>query len=145
LRDALAIPPVAATPIQLWRAFQAVEPQAVQEVSADRRPGEPLSDLVQLVRHAVRADTPLTPYSEQVRVNYGAWKEERIQAGATFSSEQEEWLDRMAEHIATSLSIEPADFETGWFAQHGSLGRAHALFGDQLGLLLAELNEKLAA
>jgi hypothetical protein len=48
------------------------------------------------------------------------------------------WLDRIAEHIATSRSIERANFETGWFGQHGSLGRAHALFGDQLGPLLAE-------
>lgn len=51
----------------------------------------------------------------------------------------------MAEHIATSLAIAPDDFETGWFGQHGSLGRAHALFGNQLQPLIAELNERLAA
>ena len=51
----------------------------------------------------------------------------------------------MAAHIASSLAIEPADFETGWFGQQGSLGRAHALFGDALRPLLAELNERLAA
>ena len=51
----------------------------------------------------------------------------------------------MAEHIATSLAIQPADFEDGWFGQHGSLGRAHALFGEKLTPLLAELNERLAA
>ncbi len=51
----------------------------------------------------------------------------------------------MAEHIATSLAIEPEDFETGWFGQHGSLGKAHALFGDTLRPLMAELNERLAA
>jgi hypothetical protein len=27
-----------------------------------------------------------------------------------FRTEQREWLDRMAEHIATSLAIQPADF-----------------------------------
>lgn len=51
----------------------------------------------------------------------------------------------MAEHIANSLSIEPQDFEDGWFGQHGSLGRAHALFGDQLQPIMAELNERLVA
>ena len=51
----------------------------------------------------------------------------------------------MAEHIATSLAIEPEDFETGWFGQRGSRGRAHALFGDRLKPLIAELNEQLAA
>ena len=145
LRDALARPPLAATPIQLWRAFEAAEPQVVKESSSDRRPGEPLSDLVQLVRHAIRADEPLAPYAEQVRLNYAVWKAERLAAGATFTTEQEEWLDRMAEHVATSLSIEPDDFQAGWFGQAGGLGRAHSLFGDRLGPLLAELNEKLAA
>lgn len=51
----------------------------------------------------------------------------------------------MAEHIATSLAIEPDDFETGWFGQHGSLGHAHEFFGDRLPALLAGLNENLAA
>jgi EcoEI R protein C-terminal len=51
----------------------------------------------------------------------------------------------MAEHIATSLAIAPEDFEAGWFGQHGSLGRAHALFGDKLRPLMTELNERLAA
>ena len=51
----------------------------------------------------------------------------------------------LAEHIATSLAIAPEDFEAGWFGQHGSLGHAHALFGDKLAPLMAELNERLAA
>jgi type I restriction enzyme R subunit len=136
---------VAATPAQLWRAFKATEaPQEVRETS-ERKAGEPLADLVQLVRHALRAEVPLKPYAEEVRIRYAVWKSERLSAGARFTSEQEEWLDRMAEHIATSLAIEPSDFDTGWFGQHGSLGHAHALFGDQLGPLLTELNETLAA
>ena len=72
------------------------------------------------------------------------WLEER-DADNAFTAEQREWLDRMAEHIATSLAIESEDFETGWFGQHGSLGRAHTLFGDRLKPLIAELNEQLAA
>jgi hypothetical protein len=51
----------------------------------------------------------------------------------------------MAEHIATSLAIAPEDFEAGWFGQHGSLGHAHALFGDKLTPLMTELNERLVA
>ena len=54
-------------------------------------------------------------------------------------------LFHAAFHIATSLTLEPADFETGWFGQHGSLGKAHALFGDKLKPLMADLNERLAA
>jgi hypothetical protein len=54
-------------------------------------------------------------------------------------------LDKIAEHIATSLVIELEDFQAGWFAQRGSLGRAHELFGDRFGILLEELNHQLAA
>jgi hypothetical protein len=43
------------------------------------------------------------------------------------------------------MSLEPEDFDLGGFGQHGSLGQAHALFGNQLNPLLAELNERLAA
>ena len=48
LRDALARPPLAATPTQLWRAFQAVEADKVKGTG-----GEVLTDLVNLVRHAL--------------------------------------------------------------------------------------------
>jgi type I restriction enzyme R subunit len=80
-----------------------------------------------------------------VRRKYAAWKAERAEAGVAFTAEQEAWLDRMAEHIATSLRIEPRDFETGWFAQQGSLGRARTVFGDKLTPLIKELNQRLAA
>ncbi len=137
LRDALGRPPLSATPVQLWRAFEAAEPARVE-----RRGGEPLADLVTLVRSALLPRFTLVPYRNELRKRYRAWLEER---DAAFTPEQRAWLDRMAEHIAASLAIEPADFETGWFGQQGSLGRAHALFGDELTPLMAELNEKLAA
>jgi type I restriction enzyme, R subunit len=147
LREALARPPLSATPLQLWRAFEGVELQGVREPAPGRQPGGmQLADLVQLVRHAIAPDEePLAPYAEQVAERYARWKEERRRAGVTFTRDEEEWLDRMAEHVATSIRIEREDFETGWFGQHGSLGRAHALFGERLGALMAELNERVAA
>ena len=86
----------------------------------------------------------LVPYRDELRERYQDWLRER-DADNTFTAEQHEWLDRMAEHIATSLAIEPEDFETGWFGQQGSLGRAHALFGNDLKPLMADLNQRLAA
>lgn len=139
LRDALARPPLAATPVQLWRAFQAAEGDKVKPSG-----GEVLTDLVNLVRHALIPAFTLAPYRDELRERYEVWRKER-DVQNTFSVEQREWLDRMAEHIATSLAIEPEDFETGWFGQHGSLGRAHALFGEKLKPLMDELNERLAA
>jgi type I restriction enzyme R subunit len=139
LREALARPPLATTPTQLWSAFQAVEADRVKGSG-----GSQLADLVNLVRHALIPALTLVPYREELRVRYETWVAAR-DAEQAFTTEQREWLDRIAEHIATSLSIEPADFEDGWFGQHGSIGKAHALFGSQLPLLLAELNERLAA
>lgn len=139
LRDALVLPPLAATPVQLWRAFQAVEGEQVKGSG-----GDVLTDLVSLVRHALIPEAKLVPYREEARQRYQDWiaEQERQQE---FTSEQREWLDHMAEHIATSLAIEPSDFGMGWFGQHGSLGRAHALFGERLQPIMADLNERLAA
>jgi type I restriction enzyme, R subunit len=139
LRDALARAPLAATPTQLWRAFQAVEADKVKGNG-----GEVLTDLVNLVRHALIPTFTLVPYRDELRERYQKWLRDR-DADSVFTPEQREWLDRMAEHIATSLAIAPEDFESGWFGQHGSLGRAHALFGDKLKPLITELNERLAA
>ncbi len=146
LRDALTVPPISCSPTALWRAFEIVEANKVAEAVEGRaRPGEQLADLVSLVRHALAPDSPLEPVAETVRAKYAEWILEKERSGIRFSDEQREWLDRIAEHIATSLAIEPDDFQDGWFGQHGSLGRAHQLFGDQLTPLLAELNERLAA
>ena len=139
LRRAIAGPPLAATPTQLWRAFEASAPERVQGQG-----GEPLADLVHLVRCALLPNFTLVPYRDGLRERYQAWLQER-DADNAFTEDQRQWLDRIAEHIANSLAIEPADFESGWFGQQGSLGRAHALFGDELKPLLAELNERLAA
>ncbi len=139
LKDALARPPLSATPAQLWRAFEAVEADKVKGSG-----GQQLADLVNLVRHALIPNFTLVPYRDELRARYETWLFERV-AEHAFTPEQCEWLERMAEHIATSLAIEPADFDTGWFGQHGSLGKAHSLFGDKLRPLMAELNEKLVA
>lgn len=139
LRDALSIPPVSSTPVQLWRAFEAVEADKVKGTG-----GQQLADLVSLVRHALIPTQNLVPYRDEMRERYQTWLREKDAENA-FTPEQREWLDRMAEHIATSLAIEPDDFETGWFSQHGSLGKAHALFGANLKPLMAELNERLTA
>jgi len=139
LKEALARPPLSASPSTLWRAFQAAE---ADKVRGDG--GQQLADLVNLVRHALIPAMTLVPYREAVQERYRAWLEASGPDQA-FTPAQREWLDRIADHIANSLTIEPEDFEAGWFGQQGSLGRAHALFGDRLQPLMAELNERLVA
>jgi len=62
-----------------------------------------------------------------------------------FTPDQLTWLHLIRDQIAISLSIETEDFDSVPFNQHGGLGRAYQLFGDQLPKLLEELNEALAA
>ena len=64
---------------------------------------------------------------------------------AAFTAPQRQWLDAIKDHIASSLQIEPDDFEDVPFNQLGGLGRAHELFGDRLPSILDELNKRLAA
>jgi type I restriction enzyme R subunit len=54
-------------------------------------------------------------------------------------------MNLIRDHIATSLSIEPEDFDYSPFSQCGGLGRAHEVFGEQLPGLLEELNGVLVA
>ncbi|OYW74613.1 MAG: hypothetical protein B7Z37_17025 [Verrucomicrobia bacterium 12-59-8] len=149
LRDALARPPLNVTPLQLWRAFEITETgakvAAPAATSPAERPGEMLTDIVKLVRHAIAPETPLEPYRADVRQNFILWKLEKARNEIAFTEEQNEWLDRMADTIANNLSIERDDFQEGWFSQHGSLSAAHKLFGEQLNPIMAELNERLAA
>ncbi len=139
LKEALTRPPFNATPTQLWRAFQAVEGDNVKGTG-----GRLLPDLVALVRHAITPDEALIPRIESVRERYQVLLNQRA-ANTDFTAEQREWLDRIVDHIASSLTIEQEDFESGWFLQQGGLGRAHAIFGKELPVLMAELNERLAA
>jgi type I restriction enzyme R subunit len=46
--------------------------------------------------------------------------------------------------MATSLTIETDDFDLDPFAQEGGLGAAHRVFGNDLDVLLDELNRELA-
>lgn len=66
-------------------------------------------------------------------------------SGKTFTADQIAWLNLIRDHIATSLSIEPDDFDYAPFSQRGGLGKADQLFGNDLNRILDELNLKLVA
>ena len=97
------------------------------------------------IRHTLRPSEPLTPFAAVVRERYAAWRKQQAAAGVTFTPEQESWLDKIAEHIATSLTIEMEDFHDGWFAQRGNLGKAYELFGDRLQTIITDMNRALTA
>ena len=125
----------------LWNAFASTHPEKVRGRSAINR----FADLVPLVRFALEQQPVLQPFADSVTERFNSWLNEKIKTGAVFTPDQIAWLNLIRNHIATSLSIEPDDFEYAPFSQQGGLGKAHQLFGDQLPKLLEELNEVLAA
>ena len=140
LAAALQKPPLSVSPIRLWQAYQAVEPEAVKASG-----GKQLVDVIALVRHAIDPNQPLCPIGMTVEERFQQWIEDQQAAGATFTKEQMQWLVAIRDHVASSLSIDQDDFEYAPFSQFGGLGKAYELFGDKLPQMLEELNARLAA
>lgn len=139
LAELIKRPPVSASTEELWACYEKLE------TAARHGGGKVVTDLVSLIRHTLQPAEPLTPFREVVQQRYAAWRAQQAAAGVTFTEEQGNWLDKIAEHIGTSLAIEPADFNSDWFARRGSFGRAHELFKDRLPMILAEMNRVLTA
>ncbi len=140
LEAAIKRPPVRARPEVLWTAYAIAEPSKVKGPG-----GKQVADLVALVRHVISPDGDLLPLASVVDDRYQAWLAERAADGVQFTPEQQQWLDAIRDHIASSLRIERDDFEDVPFAQMGGLGRVYELFGERLQPIIEELNERLAA
>jgi type I restriction enzyme R subunit len=140
LANAIERPPQQWTPAVLWRAYEQLDRSKVRGSG-----GKMLTDIVSLVRFALEQDARLVPYKDQVEARYENWLAQQKQAGRVFTAEQVRWLGLMKEHISASLTITPDDFDYEPFLQHGGLGKAYAVFGQQFTPLLGELTEALAA
>jgi type I restriction enzyme R subunit len=138
LADTIKKPPHLWTENNLWMAYAALEKSKVRGASGPHI----LTDLVSLVRFALDQDNELVPFPEKVDANFNAWL---AQQGKKFTEEQIHWLEMIRDHIAGNLSIETDDFEYAPFSQAGGIGRVYQLFGEELNIMLDELNERLVA
>ena len=142
LHDALSRPPLMLTTERLWSAYARV--QASQVKGADTR--RQLTDLVALVRFALRLDHELQPFADSVDKRFQAWIfRHNAQRATSFTDEQTQWLRLIKDHIASSCSISREDFDYAQLAAHGGLQKAWNVFGEQLDGLLAEMSEELVA
>jgi len=140
LAKAIGRPPHRWTPEQLWEAYDTLDHSKVRG-----SPGRVLTNIVSLVRYALHQDNELVPFPDVVHQRFDEWMAAQEAGGRTFTDEQRVWLERIGDHIAASLAITAEDFEAVPFVQHGGLGKAYELFGDQLTPLLDELTGVLAA
>jgi type I restriction enzyme R subunit len=133
-------PPYNWTPERLWSAYEAVDASRVRGSA-----GAVLTNLVSLVRHALEPTGELVAYPLTVEQSYQNWLAQQTQTGTVFTDEQQAWLARIKEHLATSLTITPDDFELEPFVSHGGYGRANTAFAGRLAPLLDSLAEELVA
>ena len=141
LAQSIQAPPRSWTPEKLWRAYEVLDKSRVRGASAKRL----LTDVVSLVRFALHQDEELVPYAEQVKERFENWMAQQANKGRSFNPDQVHWFEMIRDHVATSLEIDIDDFDYAPFAEEGGLGKAHQIFGKELGTLLKELNEVLAA
>jgi type I restriction enzyme R subunit len=140
LAEAIKAPPRSWTPEALWRAYETLDQSKVRGSG-----GRILTDIVALVRFALRQDDELTPFPEQVEGRFQDWLAHQESLGRRFTDEQRGWLEDIRDHIGASFRIEADDFQDVPFAQRGGLGKAYKLFGGELNEVLEELNEVLVA
>lgn len=141
LSEIINAPPYLMNRSQLWQAYAALEESKVKGADGKRL----LTDLVSLVRFAMHEENELVPFPERVGINFKAWLASQENAGQVFSEEQLWWLEKIRDHIASNLSIDTDDFEYAPFSSEGGLGKVHQLFGENLPVILDELNQGLAA
>ena len=99
-----------------------------------------LVDIISMVKHAVREQEPLLTSEERVKLALA-----KVTLGKTFTREQQNWLDRIRDHLIENLSIDKEDFDTiPIFTRDGGWGKANKVFENQLEELLKEFNEAVA-
>ena len=140
LAEAIKAPPRSWTAEALWRAYETLDQSKVRGSG-----GRMLTDIVSLVRFALRQEDELVPFPEQVDQRFREWLAQQEGTGRRFTDEQRWWLESIRDHVAASFRIEMDDFSGVPFAQRGGAGKVYQVFGEELNELLEELNGVLVA
>jgi len=100
-----------------------------------------LVDIISMVKHAAKEEEPLLTSAERVERAFV-----RLTDGRAFTAPQKQWLDRIREHLVQNLSIDRDDFDSiPVLHRLGGWGAANRAFDGQLGALLVQINEAIAA
>ncbi len=132
--EAMQEPPFDLTMEKVWQAYEQLNRDHVRGAGAKRL----LTDIVPLIRFALRQEQTLVPFPETVDERFARWI-----SGKQFTPEQKRWLEDMRDHVAANFQMSPEDFDYEPFAQHGGLGAASRVFGKGFGRVVEELNEVL--
>jgi type I restriction enzyme R subunit len=141
LAQAIQRPPRQWTTEALWQAYEQVEANRVKGASK----GKHLTDLISLARHALGVEEELVSFQDQAAERFAGWLAQQTNRGRVFSDEQLRWLELIRDQIVVDLEVRMEDLDEPPFAQRGGLGKVYQLFGEELGTIVAELNEVVAA
>jgi len=99
-----------------------------------------LADIISIVKHAAVVQEPVLTAEERVNRAMDA-----LAAKHKFTTEQMQWLSLVREQLIKNLTIDEDDFDNTPLLQgRGGIARAKQVFGE-LNLLVAQLNEAVAA
>ncbi|HEX8920918.1 MAG TPA: type I restriction-modification enzyme R subunit C-terminal domain-containing protein, partial [Pyrinomonadaceae bacterium] len=100
-----------------------------------------LVDIISMVKHAIEEGEPLLTAEDRVDRALG-----KVTEGASFTPEQQQWLERIRAALIENLSIDEEDFDALPVLQReGGWGRANRAFNNKLRELLPRINEAIAA
>lgn len=124
-------------PVRIWQAYEQLD--GIKHSS----PKNELVALVSLVRRVIGLDDIVTPLKITIDKNFKNWVF-GAQAGALkFNEEQMTWLRMIKDHIASSFSFRKEDLSLTPFVEKGGLDKMWELFGDQLDVIISDLNLSL--
>lgn len=142
LVQALRSQPPYLTTADVWQAYKRLDAAHVRGAPLD----EQLTEIVSLVRFALRQTEMLESFTAVVEQRFNLWLGREKKAGRDYSDEQQQWLRAIAGFIAANAEIAPRDFmEAPSLKDRGGIVRARQVLGEGLNEMLGELVEALVA
>lgn len=118
----------------LWNAYKLRDKGKVS-----KNPSKNLTNLISLVRYALKMDNELQDFATFANARYNLWRGRCKKKGIAFSPEQEAFLKLIKEYIIANGCAEVKDIQE-ICADLGGIYRAKAIFNDSLPSLVEELS-----
>ena len=101
-----------------------------------------LVDIISMVKHAAREEEPLCTAEQRIHRVF-----DKMAYSATLTPDQQQWMDKIREHLIANLSISKDDFDIiPLFAnEEEDWGKANRVFEGKLPALIDQWNAAIAA
>jgi len=100
-----------------------------------------LVDIISMVKHAAREEEPLCTAEQRIHRVF-----DKMAYTTSLTPDQQQWLDKIREHLIANLSISKSDFDIiPIFSNEGGWNKANRVFSGQLPDLIRQWNEAIAA